>query len=1088
MATPKVAQEAQLVVIGSSAGGIEALSQLVASLPDDFPAPILIAQHLDPKRPSHLPEILARHTKIPIRVVEDGAAVEDRAIHVVPSNRLVEIHDGRLHLRPARAGKVAPSVDLLLESAAKAYGPGVMAVILTGTGTDGSAGAWQVKEHGGTVVIEDPASAMFPSMPLAVSPSIVDARADLASIGGVLKDLLTEGTTPGGSDKRQFAALLDLIRERSSIDFGTYKPATIWRRLRGRISATGQPSLSEYVALVEGDRDEYARLVSSLLIKVTQFFRDPKVFQYLRDRVLPDLVDAARRDGRELRVWSAGCSSGEEAYSLAITVAEVLGDAPIPVRIFATDVDVAAIAFARRGKYPPGALKDLPAPLRGKYFVKLDGNYEAARTLRSVMIFGEHDLGARTPFPRIDLILCRNVLIYFTPPMQRIALETFAFSLRPGGRLVLGPSETVAALADPYAEEHARNRVYRRLPGPQPVPLAQHAPVVPLHHVPFAAEGPARMVRQGVKSGDVPAPAEAVLVNLGVGVVVVDRNYDIVRINASARRILEIHGVGFDQDFIHLAESLPSAAIREAIDAALRGESTSVTFELDGVDIDDDARRSVDTFVHPFVGETAAIDGAVIELVDATRARQERAGLARTTRRIEKATLANRRLLRANEELTTLVGDMRLANQQMLQSSQQAEAGREEVETLNEEFQATNEELETLNEELTASVEELRIANSDLAARTEQLRMQTLELDQQRLRSVEEQVRLKTILSSLGDAVVAVDRDGVSVVTNVAYDRLFGLPGTAFEPHDLGGLPLPRSAWPQQRAARGERFRMEFAARLSDGSRRWFEAVAEPLAGEDRTWGGVVAIRDVSDRTMRLSLERLMAAAGHELKTPVAAIHNYVQLVHKQLEEGHAKEAGTYATRALAQTRRLGQLIERLYDVGRIQSGHLDLLVEAVDLVAVVREAVEAAEVMAGAPAIDFSGERRLIRIRGDAARLGQVFLNLLTNAIEHAPRSSSINVAVRRAGGMAEVEVRDHGDGIPVDGLPRLFEAYARLGHGRRAGLGLGLYVAREIVKAHGGEIDVWSKPGEGTAVTVRLPLTTASARDRRKTTPGST
>jgi signal transduction histidine kinase len=190
----------------------------------------------------------------------------------------------------------------------------------------------------------------------------------------------------------------------------------------------------------------------------------------------------------------------------------------------------------------------------------------------------------------------------------------------------------------------------------------------------------------------------------------------------------------------------------------------------------------------------------------------------------------------------------------------------------------------------------------------------------------------------------------------------------------------------------------------------------------------------------------------------------------------------------LVQTRRLGQLIERLFDVGRIQSGHLDLLADDVDLVAVAREAVQAAEVMPGAPAITFTGERRLIRVRGDEARLGQVLLNLLTNAIEHAPHSSSIDVTVRRAGRTAEVEVRDHGDGIPADSLSNLFQAYARLGHGRRAGLGLGLYVAREIMIAHGGEIDVRSEPGEGTAVTVRLPLTTASARDRRETTPGPT
>ena len=186
-------------------------------------------------------------------------------------------------------------------------------------------------------------------------------------------------------------------------------------------------------------------------------------------------IDGAVRAGRELRVWAAGCSSGEEAYSLAITIAEVL-ERPsrrVDVRIFATDIDGAAIAFARRGVYAAGALKGVPAPLRSRYFTPSGAGFEVVKASARKMVFGEHDLSARVPFPRIDLLLCRNVLIYFTPPLQRVALETFAFSLRPDGRLVLGPSETVAALPGPYDEEHARLRIYRRLPGQQPVPQAR---------------------------------------------------------------------------------------------------------------------------------------------------------------------------------------------------------------------------------------------------------------------------------------------------------------------------------------------------------------------------------------------------------------------------------------------------------------------------------------------------------------------------------------------------------------------------------------------------------------------------------------
>jgi signal transduction histidine kinase len=276
---------------------------------------------------------------------------------------------------------------------------------------------------------------------------------------------------------------------------------------------------------------------------------------------------------------------------------------------------------------------------------------------------------------------------------------------------------------------------------------------------------------------------------------------------------------------------------------------------------------------------------------------------------------------------------------------------------------------------------------------------------------------------------------------------------------------------------------MEFAVSEPDGSRRWFEAVTEPLTSQDRTWGGVVAIRDVSERTMRLSLEGLMGAAGHELKTPAAAIHNYLQLVDRELAGGDVKEAGKYAGRALSQTRRLATLIERLLDVSRIQRGQLELQLDVVDVGAVVRSAVEVAQVLPKAPTFRVTGGAKPVRVRADPGRLEQVFLNLLVNAMEHAPGSGPVEVTVAVSDGRAEVVIRDHGAGVAAEHIRTMFDAYTRLGQPHRApGLGLGLFVAREIVTAHGGEIDAKSRIGKGTVLTVRLPLV------GRRTRPGST
>ena len=1063
-------------MIGSSAGGIEALSRLVASLPPDFPAPIVIAQHLDPRRPSHLHEILARHATLPVRVVEEREALQSGVIFVVPSNRLVELSHGDLRLHAARAGAVAPSIDVLFESAAGVFGPGLIAVILTGSGSDGSAGAWHVKKAGGAVVIENPATAMFPSMPSSIAPSLVDVTADLDSIGSILCELLAAGNPPAeGPDKDEFRNLLDRIHERSGIDFGSYKPATIMRRLRGRMNATARPTLAAYGAYLESNPEEFARLVNSLLIKVTEFFRDPKLFDYLREHVLPELIAETRREGRELRIWSAGCSTGEEAYSAAIVVAEALGDDfPWPeVRIFATDIDREAIAFARRGIYPPAALKSLPAGARDRYFVKSDGGYEVGKRLRAIMVFGEHDLGERAPFPRIDLLLCRNVLIYFATPMQRLALETFAFSLRPGGRLVLGTSESVMALPAPFEEEQARLRVFRRLPGSYAIPPMRPAALRTRRSQDSELDQAIRVTHRDVRRvAESSASADSLLLDLTVGIVVMDPRYYIVRINSAARRMLGIHGTAFDQDFIHLAEVLPASAIRVAIDAALTGKTTTAVFEVEPTDASSETAHFVETTVRPYRVETRAIEGVVVELTDVTRMEQERRTETRTKQRLEKAVATNSRLLRANEELTAMAAELRTANEAMLLASEDAQATREEVETVNEEFQATNEELETLNEELTASVEELRVANEDLATRTDELSAQAVVLEQERLDTQEEHDRLRSILASLGDAVVAVDHEGRIVTTNDAYDRLFGGGEAEIVPEDAAGLPLPPPDRPQQRAARGERFRMEFAVTQAGGNRRWFEAEAEPLTAGDRTWGGVLTIRDLSERTMRLSLERLMAAAGHELKTPVAALHGYLQLVERNLGPESSAQARAYAKRALAQTRQIGALIERLFDVSRIQAGRLELVNAPIELGAVVADAIAVTEGLPSIPEIRFAPTRGPLPMHADAARLQQVFVNLFSNAVEHAPKSPTIDVEVRRSGSVAVVEVRDHGPGIAASVLPLLFQPYSRLGQKRSAGLGLGLYLAREIVTAHGGTIEAESSLGEGTTITVRLPL----------------
>ena len=533
---------ARLVVVGSSAGGVDALLTFVATLPSDFPAPIVVAQHLDPRRQSHLGEILSNRSVLPVRTVSGDQPLEPGIVYVIAADRDVEISDHALTVTAQTGASPSPrpSVDRLLATAARTFADELVAVILTGTGSDGATGAQAVKAHGGTVIVQNPDTATYPGMPLAVPSSAIDIVADLEAIGPLLGDLVSGAySIPASSDDEDLHAFLDRVRERTGLDFSAYKRATIVRRLQRRMAAAGAATLPDYRRYMERHPEELQRLVASFLIKVTEFFRDPELFTYLRDRVLPGLVSEARERG-ELRIWSAGCATGEEAYTLAMLVSDLLGEdaEELPVRIFATDIASDAVEFARRGIYTQAALEGLPPDFVERHFTPVDGAFEVRKQVRSLVVFGEHDLGNRAPFPRIDLVLCRNVLIYFTPELQRRALQLFAFSLRQGGYLALGKAETVSPLPEFFSVEQPRLKIFRRAGAPAPIPVGRVLSIGPLTRPARRLNAPAAATERSVASSQ-PAVREAsashhaarLLDRLSTGTLMVDRAYHIRTIN-----------------------------------------------------------------------------------------------------------------------------------------------------------------------------------------------------------------------------------------------------------------------------------------------------------------------------------------------------------------------------------------------------------------------------------------------------------------------------------------------------------------------------------------------------------------------------
>jgi len=781
--------KADLVVVGASAGGVGALSILVSSLNKSFPAPIVIAQHLDPQRPSHLGSILERRSTLPIVVVsEDGQTkLEGGRVYVVPANRHVKISDGHVYLEGDHGERPRPSVDLLLSSAAQSYGEHLIAVILTGSGSDGAAGAVEVKNNGGVVIIQNPQTAPYPSMPLSLPPTAVDHVVEIEQIGSILYDLL-KGVDLAPPTEKPDDPLRDLLAQvstQTNLDFRNYKSSTIMRRIGRRMAVTHNGNLRDYADYLRTHPDEVGELVKAFLIKVTGFFRDPEAFDFLAKAVIPELIDRAKASGGTLRLWSAGCATGEEAYSLALLLADRLGSefAEWNIKIFATDLAADAIAFARRGIYPENVLGDLPDDFRMRYFERIDHGFRVSKALRQTVIFGHQDISRGVPFPRIDLVTCRNLLIYLKPELQQSVLDLFAYSLHQSrGFLFLGKAETTRPTKAMYELVNKKWKMYRCLGGPIAFPVREGALQMttttnqwreqPRRLTPPVISSVHDLTHTEIEITQLRRINETILRHTNVALVLIDRHYRILTINSAARRLLGVRDVGYDQDFLHTVRGMPYQEVRRAIDTCFREHTTMNIHDLALDQSTEGSGRYVSLTVMMMQVEQGAPELAVITALDVTEQMQMKRRLEAVQREhaelVGELSAANSRFVTMNKELQDANEELQAANEELMLTQEELQATNEEFEATNEELQATNEELETNNEELQATNEELQTTNDELTARTIELQELTKHY---RL----DQFQLASVLERFPHYVMVLNPEDLRIQSiNHAYRQLLG--------------------------------------------------------------------------------------------------------------------------------------------------------------------------------------------------------------------------------------------------------------------------------------------------------------------------
>ncbi len=650
----------------------------------------------------------------------------------------------------------------------------MIAVILTGSGSDGAAGAVDVKNAGGVVIIQNPQTAAYPSMPRSLPPTVVDHIVEMERIGPLLFDILKGVDLP--STEKADDPLRDLLTQvsaQTNLDFRNYKSSTILRRIGRRMAATHNANIHDYADYLRTHPDEVHELVRAFLIKVTGFFRDPEAFDFLRSTIIPSLIERGRTNGRILRVWSAGCATGEEAYSLGLLFADQLGP-EFPewsVKIFATDVAEDAIAFARRGLYPENVLNDLPDDFRERFFERVDHGYRISKVLRQAVIFGQQDISRGVPFPRIDLITCRNLLIYLKPELQGLVLDQFAYSLHQSrGFLFLGKAETARPIKGTFELVNKKWRIYRCLGGPVAFPVRESAATQP--HRLAGRETPRRPVvptllpalsdvtQAEVEIAQLRRVNETMLRYINVAIVMIDRMYRIMTINAAARRLLGVRDIAYDQDFLHTVRGLPYHEVRRAIDTAFREHSTITVPDLELDQSTEGSGRYLELTIMIMQVEQGAPELAVITATDITEQVQIKRRLEAVQREqselVGELSAANKRFSAMNKELQDANEELQAANEELMLTQEELQATNEEFEATNEELQATNEELETNTEELQATNEVLQTTNDELSARTIELQevMKQYRLEESQLSQLLERFPYYVLIVNAEDLTV----------------------------------------------------------------------------------------------------------------------------------------------------------------------------------------------------------------------------------------------------------------------------------------------------------------------------------------------
>ncbi|MBF0620184.1 MAG: PAS domain-containing protein, partial [Candidatus Omnitrophica bacterium] len=1022
-------------------------------------------------------ELLSRKTKMMMRLATNGSRIQPNCVYIIPPGVYLGINGGLLRYEiPKDRQRIHLPLDYFLRTLAESCGDQSGCVILSGSGADGSLGIRAIKQYGGLVIAQQPEEATYDGMPRsAIETGLVDAVLPILDIPARLQSLFEQQIAKNGSrlskeiysvSTSELVDIIDLLRVQTGYDFDLYKTGTLTRRLERRMAFNNILDLDNYLILLRESKTEAQALVDDLLINVTSFFRDAAAFEYLEKNVIPELINNLA-DDRHIRIWVPGCSSGEEVYSLVILFQDYAAQVKkaITLQVFATDIDQDALTTARSGAYSASIAAEVSPERLAKYFIRTEKGYQISNALRQPITFTEHNLLSDPPFSRLQLVVCRNLLIYLKPEIQEKVFSLFHFSIADSGYIFLGPSENLGGMSERFETISAQYRIFKLSGSKKPA-------VYNMVGIGGATGNDGRATRRLAAKKPISLEAlahEAAYKEFAHTSVLINGQRNAVFFSGQIDRYLKLNDGNIDFNIPTMSRENIGHQIRVAIQLAEKSQRlVSVIGDLVGVD---GIISNIEIKCYPVLGYYEPLLMLTFSDIPETTHSPKTPLL---DGEVSALNLSERNLQGVRKELEDLLGDR--------------EEDRETISTLHEEYLSMKEEYQATNEELETSKEELQSTNEELVTLNSHLK-QTL--DAQHAIAAD----LQNILSSSELATVFLDKKlnvrfftpPVQLLMNVRESDI--------------GRPLSELRWQIEDNSLLEdtvnvlNNHEPILRDIKSAYGFWYHRKVLPyFINSGQVDGVVITLTDITEikkaelaaRQASNSKSLFLSTMSHELRTPLNAVLGFAEVLKdKALSGCHNEGCIESVEYIIAGGKHLLSLINDILDVSKIETGKVSMNRELISLSQFgdsVFHIINARAIRKNIKLVDkVDVDAEFVFV--DSRALKQIMYNLLANAVEYTPDGGRITVFVESVGGGGiDISVIDTGCGIPADKLDRLMRPFEQVDNSysrRHGGSGLGLFLVKCLTEANGGRFTLESIVGSGTKATVHFPPMPASYPD---------